>query len=389
MADSRRIRIVLVIGSLSFGGREKIVVELANGLSPKKYEVFIVLFSKDHNKQLEQLKDNVKVFTLPINYNCLEGFKAIYFWFKGLRAIKAILKKINPDIVHSHTFFQQLLFVSSAIKLQRAGIQHFHTVHTQGLYYSEKGIVNAFRLLVEKVATRLTNPYIIAISEPVYHKCIKYFNNNAASIRCICNGVDEKIFDYQLRQSISKSAFGFKQGELIVTYVARMDKGKNHITLLKAWQKVQKRSNVKLCLVGDGELRAELELFVAENKMLDSVRFLGNIREVQKILAITDIGVFASLFEGFPVALLEKAFMRTPIIASEIPIVTTIIKDGYSGLLFKPKDHDALSERLITLMEDAALRESLGSKIFNEVQQYSLASMIVQHEEFYESRRIY
>ena len=253
-----------------------------------------------------------------------------------------------------------------------------------GLFYVDRGAINRFRLSSEKFAVYLAKPYIIAIAESVFEMCNKHFKKNAADIRCIHNGIDGKKFDFNIRKVISKEKFGFSNQDILVTYVARMDEGKDHITLLRAWEKVSSFSrNAKLVLAGKGELKSRLVQFVLNNNFSDSVFFLDSVSNVNEILAITDVGVFTSLYEGFSVALIEKMFMKIPMITTSIPAMKQMITNGVNGYLFDPKDFMKLSELLTLLIENPSLRLQMGEAAYNAAQDYSVENMVAKHSSYY------
>lgn len=382
--EGKKICVAFVIQSVGVGGREKTVIDLANGLDKKLFEVHLITFCKDNNSYAKKLHNDISFHTLSFRFKQLSGVNAIYFWITGLLSYIKLLRKIKPRIVHTHLFFQHFLFAAIGIRFSGKNIRHFHTVHTYGLFYTGKGILNATRLWIEKLAVRLNHAYIIAIAENVYDLCNKHFKKYAGDIKCIQNGVDEKIFDYHLSATEKKEAHGFDQENILVTYVARMDEGKDHITLLKAWKEIYHlKPQAKLLLAGDGILRLMLEKFVQTNGIADSVIFLNNVERVEKILAITDIGVFTSLFEGLSVAVIEKMFMKIPLVATNISMMEALIKNGDNGFLFQPGDEQALAMFLIKLIDDTDLRRTMGEKAYESVKDYSLTRTVQQHEAFY------
>ena len=372
-----------VADMLGFGGRESIIIDLANDLQKQGNDVQIVTLSNNANEQTFRLQKDIKLLQLPSAYAGLGGVKAIVFWIRCLPVFIGWLKKEKPDIVHTHLFFHRLLFAAMAIRISKVKTRHFHTIHTSGLFYAEKGIGNAIRLRTEQLAVSLTKAFLITISDEVYKNTLKHFSKIAAGIKLIFNGVDNAKFDYHLRSNITKASFGFMENEIIVTYVARITEGKDHLTLLRAWKNISMQVPfAKLCLAGDGELKEQMQLFCREQKIDNNVIFLGVVKDIPKLLAITDIGVFTSLFEGFPVAILEQLFMKVPVIVTNIPAFTDLIKNG-NGFLFEKGDPESLTDLILNLINDKHLRETVGEAGYATVQKFSIAETIKKHEEVY------
>ncbi|MEO8711008.1 MAG: glycosyltransferase [Parafilimonas sp.] len=385
MASFYKIKIALVIESLDFGGREKVLLNVANGLDSKQYEVHIIAFSNNKNNQAAMLNKSIQLHALPFNSKNLVTPSSIFFApFIALRFNK-VLKKIQPDVVHTHFLYQLLFIASASIKFSRCKCFHFHTIHTAGLYYTNKGFKNNFTIKAEAYSININHAHLVTVSKQLQQICLQYFTNKASEIRCIMNGVDDKKFDFHLRTQIKKSDFGFVDNDIIVSYVARFDAAqKDHLTLLKAWQIVaQHISNAKLCLAGDGEAKTQGEQFVKENNLSQSVYFLGNIGNINELLAITDVGVFSSLYEGLSVALLEKMFMKLPVIATNIPAFSTIITDDVSGFLFTPGDYKNLAEKLMHVLPHKQLQCAVGNEAYNAVKDYTIQAMVKKHDEYY------
>lgn len=378
--------IVHVIESLEMGGREKTVVDIANGLDKDIFDVHIITFSNDANTQITALNKSICLYEMPFKRKDLGGISAISFWLKGAPLYKKLLQKINPDIVHTHLLFQLFLFGSKGI--QSAGItaKHFHTVQTSGLYFSEGGAVNKFRLWIEQKAVALNHAYIACVSQQVLEKCNLYFKKYASGIQLIYNSVDDAKLNRSLKTEVHKGSFGFQQEDILVTYVARMDEGKDHITLLKAWKEIAPQcNNAKLCLVGDGVTRLVLEGYIRQHQLEDSVVFMGTLSNLHPILSVTDIGVFTSLFEGFSIALAEKMIMGIPVVASDIPAISSVIKNNDNGFLFPLRNHQILAQKLLLLIQDPELRRKMGERAYQSAQPYTIKEMVKNYTAFYES----
>lgn len=107
-------------------------------------------------------------------------------------------------------------------------------------------------------------------------------------------------------------------GRFVVTHVGRFSRQKNHEFLLEVFRNVllKKPESILLC-VGDGELRPSIEQMAKKLGIYDSVRFLGIRSDVNKILGISDVVVFPSLYEGMPNSIIEAQAAGVPCILSD------------------------------------------------------------------------
>ncbi len=113
-------------------------------------------------------------------------------------------------------------------------------------------------------------------------------------------------------------------------------------------------------IVGDGELRPELEKMIREKGLERKVFLLGQIPDAYRLLPAFDVFVLPSVKEGFPWALIEAMSAKLPVIATEVGAVTEIVDDHKNGLLVKPKDPAGLADKIKEVLENDHLRNELG-----------------------------
>lgn len=144
-------------------------------------------------------------------------------------------------------------------------------------------------------------------------------------------------------------------------HVGRFLKQKNHKGLIEIFELVHREVNgTKLILIGDGPLRPNIEAFAKEKGLQHDVIFLGIRKDVKELLAISDVFVFPSIFEGFGIAAIEANAVGLPVVGSRIPGLIEAVKDGETSLLFSPDDISGMASAIIRLLLDADLNETLG-----------------------------
>ncbi|HDT2948686.1 TPA: glycosyltransferase, partial [Escherichia coli] len=129
--------------------------------------------------------------------------------------------------------------------------------------------------------------------------------------------------------------------------VGRLSKQKDPETLLLAVEKLLNENvNVKLTLVGDGELKEQLE---SRFKRQDGrIIFHGWSDNIVNILKVNDLFILPSLWEGMPLAILEALSCGLPCIVTNIPGNNSLIEDGYNGCLFEIRDCQLLSQKIMS-----------------------------------------
>jgi glycosyltransferase involved in cell wall biosynthesis len=150
----------------------------------------------------------------------------------------------------------------------------------------------------------------------------------------------------------------YTNGLINILYVGRLSPGKNLFTLLDA-VKVLDRNDIKITVIGDGELREALQTYAINNNII--VDFLGVIpnQELPNFYSYANIFVLPSLTEGNPKVLLEAMSCGLPCIGSNVPGIQDLIKDGETGLLCNPTAED-LAAKIDQLISNPSFAEKLG-----------------------------
>jgi glycosyltransferase involved in cell wall biosynthesis len=145
---------------------------------------------------------------------------------------------------------------------------------------------------------------------------------------------------------------------IVLGFVGRLNAVKGLKYLLRALQVViQERSNVVVLLVGEGPEASRLKAQAAHLGIEQYLRFAGAHRNVAPWFGTFDVAVLPSLSEGLPLAVLEAMSSGTPVIASRVGGIPEIIRDGQNGLLIPPRDVEALTHAINSLVDSAADRK--------------------------------
>ena len=139
------------------------------------------------------------------------------------------------------------------------------------------------------------------------------------------------------------------------------------------------------CVVaGEGELRASLQALIDENGWSDRLALLGFREDVSALLQAADAFVLPSLDEGMPMILLEAAAAGTPIVATPVGDVPSVIRDGVTGLVVPKGDVAALAAAIARLRDDPDLAGRLGAAARERVRlEHSSDAMYVRYREVY------
>jgi glycosyltransferase involved in cell wall biosynthesis len=185
--------------------------------------------------------------------------------------------------------------------------------------------------------------------------------------KVIYRGVEaETILNIETNKSLKQQY----AGKTIVGFIGRLIDGKGVRDLLQALVNLSDK-NFVCFIVGDGPERATLEKFTKDHNLTEKVIFFGhqNFTEAIAILKICDIFVNPSYTEGIPTSVIEAALCQKAILTTDVGGTPEIITGKGDGIFVKPKDTAALQENLEKLLADSHLRQSLGEKALQTVEE--------------------
>lgn len=370
--NSHRLKILLFIDEAKIGGGQQHLLWLAKYLDNSKFEVEVAC---EHEGYLvdELKKINIKVHPIRISNR---------FSISALIRTYRIIKKVSPEILHTHGgtagFYGRL---ASAFGFHGAVIHTYHGIHYLNF---EKSFLKKLFKLIDQFLLRYTD-CTICVAESDYNDGL-----NAAIVKkekaiVIHNGIDVTKFTNIDNKSDYKIKLKSDEDTLIIGSIGRLHHQKGYEYLINASKEIlNKFPKVKFVLIGDGELRNDLEISAKKNGVYNSFVFLGNQTEIPKLLAQFDLFVLPSLWEGLPIVLLEAMSAKKPIVATDVNGTAELIENEVDGILVPPKDSDALTSALLRLLNDKRLSMKLAENGFNKVnKEYNLISMVNKTEALY------
>lgn len=332
------MKIVQVINSLGGAGAEKLVFDLALLQHKLGHEVSVITlynFDDIYGKRLATL--GVPVINLGVKkFSIVTGFK-----------LRSCIKKLSPDVVHSHLFPANYY---TAISLMGISINKITTEHCT----INKRNQNT-RLKPIEVFIYGQYDVIATISDGVEETYKKYLPKYEKKIVKVNNGVD--LRKYQISNA-NKQYVDICENMFVVTMVARFETQKDQETLIRAICKLP--VSIMLVLVGEGSKISEAKDLVSSLCIEKRVLFLGFRQDIPHILALSDVIVLSSHWEGFGLSVVEGMAAGKPVIASNVEGLREVVDDY--GLLFNVGDDLTLSKHILKCYQDKEFYVSLVDK---------------------------
>lgn len=197
-----------------------------------------------------------------------------------------------------------------------------------------------------------SSDHIITLCD-AFHPILKKIGANDSKMTTVYTGIN---FDNENISKVVKTS----KDKIIITCVSRLRPRKGHIHLLEAFALIKRKlSNVEVWIVGDGEMRKELESQV-QSLRLDNVFFKGVRNDIPELLSKSDIFVLPTTSDTLPIAIIEAMFAQKAIVTTNCGGIPELIRDHHSGLIAEPGDAQQLAEKLSLLLSDPILRGTLA-----------------------------
>jgi glycosyltransferase involved in cell wall biosynthesis len=361
--------VALFSNSSGMGGMEAHVVQLARGLVARG---LIVGASCSPDESLREFRDGLHdagaaVHVLPHRSGSVESV------VRRFNSLVAILAQYRGGILHMHYggFGGGELVQLAALA---AGVRRVvRTEHVPPV----PPITTLARARVH-IRDRFLSR-IVCVSEQNRDEHVRSLGRDARRCVVIRNGVDMAQFSPPGDAARARADLGLPTVGPIVGTVSRLvERRKGMADFLEMAARVHAElPGTRFLVVGDGELRPELERRAAELGLAEVVLFAGARTDIPRVLAAMSVFVMPSLWEGGPYTLLEAMAMGRPVVSTPVGLALDVIRDGETGRLAPLADPASLARAVLELLGDPATAARVGSAGRQAVASvYSLDAMV-------------
>ena len=338
------------------GGAEQMLVAMANQFIARSWHVHMVCLTKE-GELAQKLHTDVHLHVLNKNPGAD---------LRLPRRLRALIQGINPTAVNSHLWTANLW---TRLSLLRSGIPVVVTEHSRDTWKP------AHYKTLDRLLAKSTRK-LVAVSNDTadfYTQDIGIAQNLVCVIN---NGVDTQR--YAAGDGAALRAQWAPNNETLIGTVGRMVSAKNHNRLLEMVDALKTRlDNFKVILVGDGELKPDIEAAVENKQLQDHVVLAGARSDIPDVLSALDVFVLSSDREGHPLTALEAQAAGTPVVLTKAggSADAIAIKDNQFGGILVEKDPLALADAVEKILSNPELLSSMSAF----AQSYALAHFDMQH----------
>ena len=347
----KKIRVLEMIDDASIGGGQVHVLMLAKYLDRGKFEVGIACKGQGF---LVDEAGKLDIDTISVSMDN-------HISLKTLREVAQMFRRSNFDILHTHGGTAGFWGRIGAFVAGRP-IGRIHSYH--GMHYLSKNHAFPRHLrVIDRLLLCLTDK-VICVCPSDYRKGLEAGIVSKKKGVIIHNGIEIKRFQNLKERKALRTQYGLDGSAIVFGNVGRLHVQKGQRYLLEAFQAVKSRQpHARLWIIGEGELKCELEKLAQELGIHGSVHFFGARTDVHELLPAIDAFVLSSLWEGQPISILEAGAAGKPVIATNIDGIADILVNEKNALLVPAKDPNALAAAMMRLIEDTGLRNYLSASM--------------------------
>jgi glycosyltransferase involved in cell wall biosynthesis len=278
----------------------------------------------------------------------------------ALRRLTEVFRESKPDIVHTHSGKAGILGRLAAAK---AGVPIIvHTIHGPSFGPFQRPLANRLLKSAERRAGKITT-HFVAVADAMTEQYLRAGIGRREQYTRILSGFDLAPYLSAANDPQQRARWGIAPTDIVIGKIARLFKLKGHDDLfMVAPALIRHCPRIKFLLVGDGEWRERLASKARALGLMKYFIFTGLVSpgEIPGLIGITDLVVHLSLREGLPRALPQALAAARPVVAYDCGGANEVCIENETGFLVAPGDLPALTDRLLRLAADPALREKLG-----------------------------
>jgi len=374
------LRILHLVNDLGYGGAPHVIYNLVKRIDKNRFLPIVGLWGKIYGSVM--IQDFVGLNIEVVDFQAHSKFD-----LESLYSIYKYLSTNSIDILHTHLF---LMHIMGRIAGKCARTPWIVSTH-HNLKRSNHLVSRVF----EKITSPLSNitTSVSRAAQETYFTSSEAFSVDALRSGqkhfTIYNSVNAEEIDHIVRNvdvEQTRRELGLRD-EYVFACVGRLHPSKGHIFLIEAVDNLRKtHPSVRLLIVGDGLLQNELIEKTISMGLREHIHFLGYRDDFYRILAVSNVLVQPSIFEGFGLASAEAMACGLPVVSTNLPSIAEVVLHKNTGLLVPPGDSQALSKAMATIMDRPELASTYGSNGKQRVEEFFSSKVITrQYEALYKA----
>ena len=362
----------------TFGGSGVVATELGKALAYKGHKVHFISYQQP--VRLDLFSENIYYHEVKVSDYPLFDYQPYELVLTS--KLVDVVKFEKLDLLHVHyaiphasaAYMAQHILAKEGIT-----IPFITTLHGTDITLVGKDVS------FEPVITFAINESnaVTAVSESLKQDTYKHFKITReieVIPNFICFEEYKKIEDSDfLRKSFAPN------GEKILVHISNFRPVKRVQDVIRIFDIVRKQIPAKLLLVGDGPERHKIEELCREIQACDCIKFLGKVKDTERILSASDLFILPSESESFGLAALEAMAAKVPVISTNTGGIPEVNLQGFSGYLSNVGDVEDMAKNALSILKDEAVLNQFKQAAYQQAQQFDIHKILPMYEELYRS----
>ncbi len=366
---------IVIVCYPTFGGSGVMATELGMSLVDHGHEVHFIAYKKP--VRLNDLNQNL--YFHMVNVPDYPLFNFVPYELALSTKLVGIVKKYSIDLLHVHYAIPHAYAAYMAKKMlkdQSINIPIVTTLH--GTDITLVGNHPSYKTAVTFSINK--SDIVTCVSNSLKNDTLNQFDIKN-KIRVIPNFID--MNKYIVQQDLCLIENPIPSKELIISHVSNFRPVKNVLNVIKIFNNIQKKLNVRLLMIGEGPEKLKAERMCDDLKISHLVDFLGNTSQVEKNLCHSDLFLLPSSTESFGLAALEAMASKVAIISSNAGGLPEINIDGQTGYISDFNNIDFMTEKAISILKSKETLNKFKENAFLKAKDFDIKKIVPLYEETY------
>ena len=366
---------IVIVCYPTFGGSGVMATELGMSLVDHGHEVHFIAYKKP--VRLNDLNENL--YFHKVNVPDYPLFSFVPYELALSTKLVGIVKKYSIDLLHVHYAIPHAYAAYMAKKMledQSINIPIVTTLH--GTDITLVGNHPSYKTAVTFSINK--SDIVTCVSNSLKNDTLNQFDIKN-KIKVIPNFID--MNKYIIQQDLCLVENPVPSKELIISHVSNFRPVKNVLNVIKIFNNIQKKLNVRLLMIGEGPEKIKAEKMCDDLQISYLVDFLGNTSQVEKNLCHSDLFLLPSSTESFGLAALEAMASKVAIISSNAGGLPEINIDGKTGYISDFNDIDFMTEKAISILKSKETLDKFKENAFLKAKDFDIKKVVPLYEETY------
>jgi glycosyltransferase involved in cell wall biosynthesis len=360
---NRPLRLLLV--TKSTGGVAEYVRQLVKGLDREEFQITVACLSERGSEFAAELAQipNVKTFSLSMNRYKVDPFSDT----RVLLALAAHLRREQYDLIHAHASKPGFLARLAALG---TGIPVLYSPHCFAFHVGAGRVNAGLVAALERLAARYLTTRIVAIADGERKLAHQYGVGSDDLFVTVHTGIETRSYRQPVDKAALKASLDVPTNVPLIGTVGRLSRQKSPLDFVRMAGIIHEcLPDAHFIWIGSGPL-ADAACHLSTDLGLNGVlHFAGQRTDIPALLQCLDCFVLPSLWEGFPIVLLEAMAAGVPVVATDIPGNDEAIRSGVDGWLVPARDPVASAESVLDLLSNPERAEAFRQSSRRRVEQ--------------------